>query len=363
MTLVASPLTRVSQKISARHCQQTLLTFFLAAFTISCDEKHQSQNVESRPKRLQTVTINNIMPRRDVAGEIIDAHAGCLQFFDGRFYLYGMAYGTNESSLALNCPFRVYSSPDLERWTYEGELLKDQPTGVYTRPSVVFNPHTHKYVLWYNWFPKLWNGQNAVATSDTPVGPFTIVNPNVPVFGSRPGDGSLFVDDDGTGYYIYTAIGEGYAVRVERLTPDYLGSVGKTSTILAKGSEAPVLFRRNNLYYALCGPLCGDCLEGSTEQVLTATSPLGPYTPRSNINRRPENGAPIIPAQETWVARIPMAGEPLFIWMADRWGSCSDGVKGHDFQFWSVPLKFSPDGDILPIENIGRWDITWAWGK
>jgi beta-xylosidase len=262
----------------------------------------------------------------------------------------------------LNCPFRVYSSPDLERWTYEGELLKDQPRGVYTRPCVVFNPHTHKYVLWYNWLPKLWNGQTAVATSDTPVGPFTIVNPNVRVFGSRPGDGSLFVDDEGTGYYIYTSMGDGYAVRVERLTPDYLGPSGKTSNILAKGGEAPVLFRRHNLYYALCGPLCPDCLEGSLVQVLTSTSPLGPYTARSNINRRPENGAPILPAQETWVARIPMSGEPLFIWMADRWGSCPDGIKGHDFQFWSAPLKFNPDGDILPIENIGRWDITWAWG-
>jgi len=363
MTSAASSLTRDSRKVSARHCQQTLLAFFLAAFTISCDEKHPSQNVESRPKRFQTVTINNIEPRRDVAGEIIDAHGGCLQLFGGRFYLYGTAYGTNENSLALNCPFRVYSSPDLERWTYEGELLKEQPSGVYTRPCVVFNPHTHKYVLWYNWLPKLWNGQTAVATSDTPVGPFTIVNPNVRVFGSRTGDGSLFVDDDGTGYYIYTAIGEGYAVRVERLTPDYLGSMGKMSNILVKGGEAPVLFRRNNLYYALCGPLCPDCLNGSLVQVLTATSPLGPYTPRSNINRRPENGALIIPAQETWVARIPMSGEPLFIWMGDRWESCPDGVKGHDFQFWSAPLKFSPDGDILPIENIGRWDITWAWGN
>jgi hypothetical protein len=363
MTLAASSLTGVSRKVSATHWQQTLLAFLLAAFTISCDKKHQPQNAESRPKRLQIVTINNVEPRRDVAGEIIDVHGGCLQLFDGRFYLYGTAFGTNESSTALNCPFRVYSSPDLERWTYEGELLKGQPRGVYTRPCVVFNPHTHKYVLWYNWLPKLWNGQTAVATSDTPVGPFTIVDPNVRVFGSRPGDGSLFVDDDGTGYYIYTAIGEGYAVRVERLTPDYLGPSGKMSNILVKGGEAPVLFRQNNLYYALCGPLCPDCPEGSLVQVLASASPLGPYNARSNINRRPENDAPIMPAQQTWVARIPMSGGTAYIWMGDRWESCPDGVKGHDFQFWSAPLKFSPDGDILAIENIGRWNITWAWGN
>jgi hypothetical protein len=346
---------------AARCCRQVLFSLFLATFTISCGKKSPPQNAEPRPKRLQTVTINNLKPRRDVTGAIIDAHGGCLQFFDGRFYLYGTAFGTNANSLALNCPFRVYSSPDLERWTYEGELLKERPDGVYFRPSVVFNPHTRKYVLWYNWFPKLWNGQTAVATSDTPVGPFTIVNPNVGVFGSRPGDGSLFVDDDGSGYYIYTAIGDGYAVRVECLTPDFLGVSGRTSVILVKGGEAPVLFRRGNLYYALCGPLCPDCRNGSGVQVLTATSPVGPYTPRSNINRRPESDTPIVPAQQTWVAKIPMSGEPSYIWMGDRWESTPDGIKGHDFQFWSAPLQFGPDGDILSMKNVRRWDITWSW--
>jgi hypothetical protein len=170
------------------------------------------------------------------------------------------------------------------------------------------------------------------------------------------------VDDDGTGYYIYTSMGDGYAVRVERLTPDYLGSIGETSSVLAKGGEAPVLFRRNNLYYALCGPLCADCPEGSMVQVFTSTSPLGPFTKRSNINRFSENGVPIVPAQQTWVARIPMAKGTAYIWMGDRWGSCLDGVKGHDSQFWSTPLDFSPDGDILPMKLVERWYITWAWG-
>jgi len=363
MTPAASSWKRFSRKFPARHCWETLLALLLAAFTIACDEQHRSQNAETKPNRLQTVTINNLEPRRDVAGNIIDAHGGCLQFFAGRFYLYGTAYGTNASSLALNCPFRVYSSLDLDRWTYEGELLKEQPTGVYTRPSVVFNPRTRKYVLWYNWFPKLWNGRAAAATSDSPAGPFTIANPEVHVPGSRLGDGSLFVDDDGTGYYIYTSMGDDYAVRVARLTPDFLDSTGETSSILAKGGEAPVLFRRNNFYYALCGPLCPDCPNGSPVQVYASTSPLGPYAPRSNINRRPENGAPIIPAQETWVTKIPMSGEPVYIWMGDRWESTPDGIKGHDFQFWSAPLTFSPDGDIQPMKNIGRWDITWTWSN
>ena len=331
-----------------------MLALFLAVCTVSCDGKRESKNQK-------TVTINNVAPRRDVTGEIIDAHDGCLQFFNGRYYLYGTAYGKTDGM--TNNDFRVYSSPDLERWTFEGTLLKERPEAVYYRPYVVFNPNTHKYVLWYNWYLKRsledWNGQVGVATSDTPVGPFKIINPDVRVFGAafRPGDGSLFVDDDGTGYYIFTAIYDGYAVCVARLTPDYLGFTGRASPILAKGGEAPVLFRRGNLYYALAGPLCNFCPEGSEVHVFTSTAPLGPYHERSKINYRSENGALTVPAQETWVARIPTPEGPAFIWMADRWGSCPDGIKGHDFQFWSGPLKFDTNGNILPISNIAQWYI------
>jgi len=328
-----------------------------------------------------------------VTGEIIDAHDGCLQLFHGRFYLYGTAYG-NSDGYGISNRYRVYSSPDLGRWTFEGELLKHPPTGVYYRPYVVFNARTGKYVLWYNWYPTKWNGQAGVAVSDSPVGPFIIVNENVHLLSPDPGDGSLFVDDDGGGYYIYTAIREGYTVRVERLTADYLGATGQTSRILAAGGEAPILFRRNDIYYALLGPRCEACPQGSEVQVFTGASPLGPFTtkPQWNINRlavstiphlsTPEtNGlkilvpggtfvlhpstnapvinatnAPAIPAQETWVARIPTPGEPVFIWMGDRWGSNLDGIKGHDFQFWA-PLHFSPRGEIQPVKNVASWFI------
>ncbi|HXR04547.1 MAG TPA: family 43 glycosylhydrolase [Verrucomicrobiae bacterium] len=368
-----------------------MLALLLLAFTISCD---RSQTGKAGQNSFQAVTINNLEPRRDVTGEIVDAHDGCLQFFNGRFYLYGTAYG-NSDGYGVSNRYRVYSSPNLEQWTFEGDLLKHPPTGVYYRPYVAFNPHTRKYVLWYNWYPTKWDGQTGVAVSDTPVGPFTIVNPNVQLSHPNPGDGSLFVDDDGTGYFIYTAIGEGYTVRVERLTPDYLGSTTRSSRILAAGGEAPLLFRRDNTYYAMCGPRCEACPQGSEAQVFTGVSPLGPFItkPQWNINRRAVSGvpnisvpetnglkvltpggtftlhaatntpvinatnAPAIPAQETWVAKIPTPDGPVFIWMADRWQSSPDGIKGHDFQFWA-PLEFSPEGDILPLKAVSRWSIS-----
>jgi hypothetical protein len=44
------------------------------------------------------------------------------------------------------------------------------------------------------------------------------------------------------------------------------------------GFEAPVLFKRNGVYYALFGPMCCFCYQGSGIRVYTAPHPLGPYT-------------------------------------------------------------------------------------
>jgi hypothetical protein len=123
------------------------------------------------------------------------------------------------------------------------------------------------------------------------------------------------------------------------------------------------MFRRNNLYYVLFDATCCFCPAGSGARVFTSTSPLGPFTDRSNINRQHGTGIPIVAAQQTWVAKLPTPEGPAFIWMGDRWGSRPDGIKGHDFQFWSAPLRFSPAGDILPIENLPRWQTSVAVGK
>jgi hypothetical protein len=338
---------------------------FSGLLAVSCatTKTHMAAN------HFASATVNNVAPRRDVADEIIDAHDGCLQFFDGRYYLYGTAYGKT-AGFSINNRFRVYSSPDMMNWTFEGELLKAPPNGTYYRPYVVFNPRTHKYVCWYNWYPKLWDGQNGVAISDTPVGPFQIVNPDVRLTQSKqhPGDGSLFVDNDGTGYFIYTVIHQNHSIRVEKLSPDFLSSAGAVSAVLAEGCEAPVLFRRNDIYYALFDYCCCFCPAGSGARVYTAASPLGPFTEQNNINRShvTGNGFPgksTVSAQQTWVAQIPTPAGSAYVWMGDCWGSRPDGIKGHDFQYWSAPLEFTAAGGIVPMKFSGEWTASVAVGK
>ena len=160
---------------------------------------------------------------------------------------------------------------------------------------------------------------------------------------------------------------------------------------MATGAEAPLLFRRGDIYYALCGPLCATCPKGSEVQVFASASPLGPFSTQlsENINRsnetnivptsaedtnrfpsmkgkkgwyefQPQSSIPIVPAQETWVANISADGQSAYIWMGDRWGSSPDGLIAHDFQFWS-PLDFTPDGHIQPLKLLGQWGITWTF--
>ncbi len=307
------------------------------------------------PTGAKTVTVSNSEPRRDhLNGSIVDVHDGCLEYFEGRFYLYGTAYADTDGFVQTN-RYVCYRSDDLISWSFQGELLLKPPTGVYYRPYVKFNPQTKKYVLWYNWYPTLWDGQYGVATADRPEGPFTIQNGNVKVRNAKPGDHGLFVDDDGSGYVIYTSIALNHGISIEKLSGDFLSSTQEGTGILAEGCEACAMFQRDGKYYAMFDDCCCFCPQGSGARVYSASSPLGPYTLCGNINRK-EDGTPTIPAQQTHVAQIPGANGMQYIWMGDRWGSRPDGIKGHDFQYWSSPLKFRADGTIesLVFEN----DVT-----
>jgi len=350
-------------------------------FIVSCSHK---------PK-YEKITINNLAPRRDVNGQIIDSHGGCLQLFNGIYYLYGSRLGTNRVDTVWNVPFSVYTSPNLRDWTDRGNLLKNAPKGVYYRPYVVFNAKTKKYVLWYNWYEKLWTGAAGVAVSDSPTGPFVIVNRHAHLSGSSPGDGTLFVDNDGAGYYVYSDIANDYALRIERLTPDFTDSSGQASSFIAYGVEAPLMFRRHNVYYILAGTLCAACPQGAEVAVEMSSSPFGPYEFAGEINHqsghdtvqassdetfesggertnganglsayvRPTKKHPFIRGQQTWIAQIPMVnGNSLYIWMADGWFSARDGMRGHDSQYWGAPLQFNPDGTIQPLKVSFQWAIV-----
>ncbi len=460
----------------------------------------------------QTVLIDNTQPKLDEQGAIVDAHDGRVIQFGDTFYWYGTAYGNTNGFTPKNS-YVCYSSKDLKTWKKEGKLLADQPNGVYYRPHVIFNKKNQKYVLWYNWYPKLWEGRFGVATSDTPSGPFKIINDNVQMFRSDVGlgDFGLFVDDDQTAYISYNTI-QNHQVSIEKLSSDYLSSTMQNGGIIGEHMEAGSQFKRDGRYYLLTDYTCCFCNYGSGARVYISDDPMSGYTLTGNINRypgnpipvvndgifrgtsyatvsrhpkgfemvemvfgepseidgigiylftgnRPENCGdvdnprvhppittpefhidyrtrgewkrmeqdsikvqqsalqetviiqfsktktsavriavsedyaydriyinelqlyqhlndkatvafdsyltggkipqkPIIPAQQTYVMQLNTMSGATYIWMGDLWGSASDNIKGHDYQYWSNPLQFRPDGSILPL----KWTDSWTVG-
>ena len=243
------------------------------------------------PLAAQQLHIDNSLPRLTVAGDTVDAHDGRIILFGDTYYWYGTSYGTTNGFTTAN-HYVVYSSPDMQNWTKEGRLLPNQPEGVYYRPHVIYNAATEQYVLWYNWYPQLWDGQFGVATSPSPTGPFTIVNDDVRMFRSEVGlgDFGLFVDEDSTAYISYNTI-QNHQVSIERLSDDYLSSTQENGGIIAEHSEAGSQFKRDGKYYLLTDVTCCFCNYGSGARVYVSDHPTEGYTLTTNINRYPGRSA------------------------------------------------------------------------
>lgn len=317
-----------------------------------------------------TIVSSNVEPRRDIDGNILDCHAGAhFNVFEGRYYSYGVHY-MDTDGFSPTHHYVAYSSPDLENWTFHGRLLpEDAPTGLYYRPHVLFNRSLGKYVLWYLWYKEyVRSGSNVchkgVAIADSPIGPFEIVNTNVPLSGGLSGDHDLFEDDDGTVYLIYSAHDftrkagkhKEAVITVERLSDDMLSSTMESRRIDAEGipCEAPAMFKRDGRYYFMFDRWTDRGPRGSGARVYTADSPMGPYTYHGNVNRHP-GGTPIIKAQQNTVAPIETPDGTVYIWVGDRWKS--GPTMGEAFQFW-VPLSFRDDGTIEPFTFVEEWTLT-----
>ncbi|CAF1281689.1 unnamed protein product [Rotaria magnacalcarata] len=349
------------------------------------------------------VVINNLEPRLDVYGVIIDAHDGSIQQFEknGLYYMHAMQYGLckeppnygcDGAGMSSRCGFQmnhnisIWSSPNLTSgsWSYVGNAIDvaDRPAGVVFRPHLVYNPITKLYVLFWNYMR--WNLPSlyAVAIADTPNGPFRLINPALNVSRGGGGDFDILVDDDGTGYIVYS---QNYYMSVEQLTPDFYYSTGKSYMFEEYFVEAPIFMKKNNIYYALFGWCCCYCMQGSGILVHTANNPLGPYTlqadgdlacePKSNTSKTvlpltsisglptPNQGCEfhnvnttsIARSQQNYIIKVTNStGYTTYVWTGDRWQQAPDGIKGHEPQYW-VPLNFYEEGTIGKMQWIDEF--------
>jgi hypothetical protein len=358
------------------------------------------------PATASAILVNNTAPTLDSTGAILDCADSSYVYTSSRWFAVCLSYGSCVAPVPLGCTVMpddcghrldhnvsIFSSPDLSSgsWVFERLAfdISERPFGILYRPHVVFNAATNMWVLWCNIFNVgVFQGYFS-ATAANIAGPYRVVAPAVNVTRTHCGDFDLLVDNDGTGYIIYTC---GHVMGVEELSADYLSSTGRVSALFPTYFvEAPVLFRRGAVFFALFSWCCCFCRQGSGAMVHTATSALGPW---SLVNSTAAPDGDVVCTQPRQSARIVVglpspadtpdqgcayanAGPPRtdvvsvarsqqntlihladgrIVWTGNRWGQAPDGIKGHEPQAW-LPLLFSADGAIEPLVWLDSWEL------
>lgn len=339
----------------------------------------------------------------DRKGEHINAHGGGLLFHEGKYYWYGE--NRPARGFTTEVGVEVYSSSDLMNWEDEGVALAvseeaghDIERGcIMERPKVVRNPKTGKFVMLFHLELK---GQGYAAArvgfaeSDSPVGPFRFIRslrPNAgkwPVDFSRrdirkakklkeadykewwtpewreaireglllardvPGgqmsrDMTVYVDDDGKAYHIYSAE-ENLTLNIAELADDYLDYTGRYVRVAPGGqNEAPAIFKRDGVYWMVTSGCTG--WAPNEARMFKATSLWGPWEqlPSPFVGKDAKKS---FHTQGTYIFKVE-GTEDGFVFMADRWNPRSLKNSRH---IW-LPIDF--EADSTPVI---RWVDGWS---
>jgi beta-galactosidase len=287
----------------------------------------------------------------DASGEVINAHGGGILYVNGTYYWFGEKRGQHASE-GVN----VYSSKDLYHWKYEGlALSQSQDTTsdiaigcLMERPKVIYNAKTKKYVMWFH-LELSGQGYKAaragVAVSDKVTGPYRFLK------SFRPNDNmsrdmTLFVDDDGKAYQIYSSR-DNYDLRIVQLSDDYTTATPKDKLLFSAHREAPAIFRHNKKYYLITSGCTG--WAPNKASVHMADSLFGEWKLAGNPLHG--NGADTTYGGQS-TSILPVAGKKAsFIFIADKWNP----KDLRDSRYFWLPVEFR---DGMPFID---WRDEWTW--
>ena len=297
----------------------------------------------------------------DTDGNPINAHGGGILYHNGRYYWYG-EYKKGKTVLpdwaTWEC-YRTdvtgvgcYSSPDMKEWKFEGIVLPAEPddpdsdlhpSKVLERPKVVYNPKTGKFVMWAHVESADYSKAAAgVAVADTPTGPFKYLGSFRPN-NAMSRDQTVFVDDDGRAYHVYSSEGNA-TMYISELTDDYLRPTGRyTRNFINQGREAPAVFKHDGKYYILSSGCTG--WDPNAAQIAVADSMFGKWTVLGNPCTGPDADKTFY-GQSTYVQ--PVHGKKdLYVAMFDRWNK----TDLPDSRYVWLPVDFSEGKPSIAWNN------------
>ena len=346
----------------------------------------------------------------DDHGIPINAHGGGVIFHAGTYYWFGQHMIAGEAGNNAQIGVHVYSSTDFYNWKDEGIALKVSADlkseiiqgCILERPKVIYNPATKKFVMWFHLEIKDQGyraARSGVAVAESVTGPYTYVGsvrPNAGIWpenldpalrkpltaeesadlakrkftggswdgcpdtlvlrrdfadGQMARDMTLFVDNDGKAYHIYSAEENG-TIQISQLTADYLRPAGKYIRLLpGKFNEAPALFKHGGKYFLITSGTSG--WAPNAARLASADSIFGPWQELGNpCVGTDEQKAKTFYSQSTHV--LPVSGKlDAFIFMGDRWQP-TNAIDGR--HIW-LPIHF--DAACKPsLQWQDRWDLS-----
>lgn len=345
----------------------------------------------------------------DDKGVFINAHGGGMYFEDGVYYWFGEHKIAGDAGNKAHAGVHAYSSRDLANWKDEGIVLAvsadlSSPIArecILERPKVVRVPSTGKYVMWFHLERRgrgYGDAMSGVAIADKVTGPYAFVNAsrqnagkwpiNMPEGDRKPFDDAaraeldahlakhdinrkfpgdllfmrdfaggqmardmtLFADDDGKIYHLYSSEENG-TLHISELAPDGLSASGRYIRVFrGKFNEAPAVMKHDGRYYLFTSGCTG--WAPNAARLAVADSMLGEWTYLGNPCRgTKEEVSKTFGGQSTYV--LPVAGMPgRHIFMGDLWRP----ANAIDGRYLWLPVEFEDGHPILRYRK--EWSLA-----
>ena len=290
----------------------------------------------------------------DATGARIEAHGGGFLHEHDTWYWFGEDKSGNSAGFkGVNC----YASRDLVSWEPRGAVLTratapelDTMDRIIERPKVSYNTNTQRYVMWLHWEGRNYAEAKAgVFSSPNVDGPYTFHAAFQPL-NNMSRDDTLFVDDDGTAYFI-SAANENADLMVYQLTADYLEVERHVATLWAgQKREAPALFKDRGTYYLITSGATG--WDPNQAKYATAEAISGPWSELKNLG----NGT-TFDSQPTYVIPVQGSQTTTYIYAGDRW---QDPDLASSKYIW-LPLKLN--AARLTLDDYADWTLDLGTGE
>ncbi len=300
------------------------------------------------PEQVADWPLINGIQWADTEGNPIQAHGGGMLKVGDDYYWFGENRNPDGTFYAVS----AYRSRDLKRWEFVHDVLTMMsdpgldPANV-ERPKVVYNANTGKYVMWMHWENGMGYGEAraAVASSDTVDGDYTYHGSFRPMQDSgvmdhgKPGymsrDCTLFVDDDGTGYFLSSS-NENYDLHLYELTDDYL-SIARRAALLFEGGhrEAPALFKRGSTYFLVTSGATG--WDPNQAKYATSASLVSGWSGLKDVA-----DSTTFHSQSTYVQAVTGTDGTEYLYLGDRWAGAWGGRVNESMYVWQ-PISFPND--------------------